>query len=118
MVPEQALEPATPTGQVVLLSEAPEGTWVRIETLPSHPGLRDRLVALGIRPGVQVEVLRRGRPGGILHLAHGLLEFMLRQEHARQMTVTPTTPEPDSGSEATPGELQAAGKALSTTLPP
>jgi len=116
MVSEQAPEPATPAGQVVLLSEAPQGTWVRIETLPSHPGLRERLVALGIRPGVQVEVLRRGRPGGILHLAHGLLEFMLRQEHAREIAVT--TPEPDSGSEATPGELQAAGKALSTTLPP
>jgi ferrous iron transport protein A len=37
---------------------------------------------------VQLEVLRRGTPGGILHLAHGLFEFMLRQEHAEEMAVT------------------------------
>jgi ferrous iron transport protein A len=98
---EQPLEPGVPAGHPELLSEAAVGTRVRIETLPSHAGLRDRLLALGIRPGVQVEVLRRGRPGGILHLAHGLLEFMLRQEHARQITVTPGTPEPDSGAVGT-----------------
>lgn len=61
---------------------------MRIECLPSHPGLRDRLLALGIRPGVQLEVLRRGTPGGLLHLAHGLFEFMLRQEHAEEIAVT------------------------------
>jgi ferrous iron transport protein A len=86
---EQPSEPGLPAGHPGPLSEVAVGTRVRIETLPSHSGLKDRLLALGIRPGVEGEVLRRGRPGGILHLAHGLLEFMLRQEHARQMTVTP-----------------------------
>jgi len=43
---------------------------------------------MGIRPGVEIEVLRRGQPGGILHLASGLLEFMLRQEQAAEMEVT------------------------------
>jgi ferrous iron transport protein A len=37
---------------------------------------------------VRLDVLRRGRPGGILHLAHGMLEFMLRREHAEQMRVS------------------------------
>ncbi len=69
------------------LSQAAAGSRVRLETLPSHPALKDRLLALGIRPGVRLDVLRRGRPGGILHLAHGMLEFMLRREHAEQMTV-------------------------------
>jgi ferrous iron transport protein A len=86
---EQPSEPGAPAGHPGPLSEAAVGTRVRIETLPSDSALKDRLLALGIRPGVEVELLRRGRPGGILHLAHGLLEFMLRQEHARQMTVTP-----------------------------
>jgi ferrous iron transport protein A len=99
MNPEQPSEPSVPAGHPELLSEVKVGTRVRIETLPSHSGLKDRLLALGIRPGVQVEVLRRGRPGGILHLAHGLLEFMLRQEHARQMTVTPD-----------PGNLRPQGR--------
>jgi ferrous iron transport protein A len=34
-----------------------------------------------------VQVVRRGRPGGILHLAHGPLEFMLRREHAAEIAV-------------------------------
>jgi Fe2+ transport system protein FeoA len=51
---------------------------VRIEQLPEGPGLRERLLALGIYPGVRLELVRRGRPGGLLHLAHGIQEFMLR----------------------------------------
>lgn len=69
------------------LSQAREGQRVRVKTLPSHPALRQRLTAMGIRPGVPLEVIRRGRPGGILHLAHGVLEFMLRHDHAAQMEV-------------------------------
>jgi ferrous iron transport protein A len=45
---------------------------------------------MGIRPGVEIEVIRRGKPGGILHLACGFLEFMLRHEHAEQITVAPS----------------------------
>jgi ferrous iron transport protein A len=49
-------------------------------------------VELGVRvqPGAEIEVLRRGRPGGILHLACGFLEFMLRHEHAQEMEVGPS----------------------------
>ena len=81
-----AAHPATPTAS---LHEVPVGQRVRIVTLPSHPHLRERLKALGIRPGVVVDVVRRGRPGGILHLAHGPLEFMLRREHAAEIQVMP-----------------------------
>ena len=70
------------------LSTAREGVKVRVERLPAQAVLRDRLVSLGVRPGVQLEVLRRGRPGGILHVACGILEFMIRQEHAAQMEVS------------------------------
>jgi ferrous iron transport protein A len=70
------------------LSSVNPGQRVRVESLPLHPGLQRRLLAMGIAPGVHVEVLRRGRPGGILHLACGLLEFMLRQEQAAEMEVS------------------------------
>lgn len=69
------------------LSQVPAGTRVSIASLPTHPGLQRRLLSMGVRPGVEVEVLRRGKPGGLLHLSSGLLEFMLRPEHAAEMDV-------------------------------
>lgn len=69
------------------LDRVPVGGRVEILCLPSDPVLQERLRALGIRPGVEVEVVRRGRPGGILHLAHGPLEFMLRRAHAAEIEV-------------------------------
>ncbi|MEA5390804.1 FeoA family protein [Cyanobium gracile UHCC 0139] len=75
------------------LSQVPAGTRVSITSLPSHPGLQRRLQSMGVRPGVEVEVLRRGKPGGILHLASGLLEFMLRHEHAAEMDVHTIAPD-------------------------
>lgn len=80
------------------LNDVPTGQRVRIESLPSHPDLRDRLWALGLRPGSQLEVLRRGWPGGILHLADGLMEFMLRREHAAEIRVSA----PDGTASAEP----------------
>ncbi|MFN7677645.1 MAG: ferrous iron transport protein A [Cyanobacteriota bacterium] len=75
------------------LSAAKKGQRLRVLTLPSHPALRQRLHSMGIQPGAEVEVLRRGFPGGILHLACGLLEFMLRQDQAAEMTVAPIPPQ-------------------------
>ena len=72
----------------VSLSDVADGSRVRLETLPQHPALRSRLVAMGIRPGVELELRRRGQPGGILHLAHGVMEFMLRREHASEIQIT------------------------------
>jgi ferrous iron transport protein A len=65
---------------------------VRIASLPSDAVLRERLLALGIRPGVVVQVVRRGRPGGILHLAHGPLEIMLRSDQASEIAVDDDSP--------------------------
>lgn len=69
------------------LSNVAQGTLVKLACLPADPVLGQRLRALGVQPGVEIEVLRRGKPGGILHLACGFLEFMLRHEHAREMEV-------------------------------
>jgi ferrous iron transport protein A len=75
------------------LSSISEGQRVRVEGLPTHPVLQQRLISMGVRPGAEIEVLRRGKPGGILHLSCGFLEFMLRHEHAEQLNVAlPTQP--------------------------
>jgi len=72
------------------LSCVAEDTKVQLQSLPAdHPVLVQRLRAMGGHPGAEIEVLRRGKPGGILHLACGFLEFMLRQEHASEMEVRP-----------------------------
>lgn len=73
---------------MVPLASVANGTAVQVEQLPSHPVLRNRLLAMGVKPGVRLQVLRRGRPGGILHLSCGALEFMLRQEHAAHLVVS------------------------------
>jgi ferrous iron transport protein A len=41
---------------------------------------------------VRLELVRRGRPGGLLHLAHGIQEFMLRQELAAGISVSMAQP--------------------------
>lgn len=74
---------------MVPLSEAVEGSDLRVDSLPDHEVLRNRLLSMGIKPGAQVQVLRRGKPGGILHVACGVLEFMIRHEHAEKVAVTP-----------------------------
>ncbi|MBW4529300.1 MAG: ferrous iron transport protein A [Aphanothece saxicola GSE-SYN-MK-01-06B] len=74
------------------LSQVPEGARVWVNCLPLHPELHRRLLAMGVRPGVEIEVLRRGKPGGLLHLSSGLMDFMLRQEQAAEMEVTLVAP--------------------------
>ncbi|MCP9885085.1 ferrous iron transport protein A [Synechococcus sp. ATX 2A4] len=69
------------------LNQVPTGARVLINCLPMHAGLQRRLHAMGVRPGAELEVLRRGKPGGILHLASGMLEFMIRHEQAAEMDV-------------------------------
>jgi ferrous iron transport protein A len=72
------------------LSGVLEGLRVRVQALPGDPVLDQRLISMGVRPGAELEVLRRGKPGGMLHLSCGFLEFMLRNEHAEQLSVIPT----------------------------
>ncbi|MFM1899476.1 MAG: hypothetical protein RLZZ216_52 [Cyanobacteriota bacterium] len=47
---------------------------------------------MGVKPGSEVQVLRRGKPGGILHVACGVLEFMIRHEQAAEMEVKAVAP--------------------------
>ena len=53
-----------------------------------EPGLRHRLEALGIKPGQQVRVLRRGWWSGPIHLRVGMTELMLRRVDAARVDVS------------------------------
>ena len=76
-------EPTT----LIPLSQARAGQRVRIHSLPLQPECRSRLAAMGIQISSELEVLRLGAPGGLLHLANGFLEFMPRRDVAHHMTV-------------------------------
>jgi ferrous iron transport protein A len=69
------------------LTSAPGGHRVELLSLPSNAALQRRLTAMGIKPGCILQVLRRGQPGGILHVACGVLEFMIRHDQAKDMEI-------------------------------
>lgn len=73
------------------LHQAKPGQHLRVLGLPTQPDLHRRLTAMGIGVGTELEVLRRGKPGGLLHLANGVIEFMLRADLAGQIAVEPVT---------------------------
>lgn len=59
----------------------------RICTLRVDPDLGQRLAALGLRPGRDIEVLRRGFLHGPLQVRVGSTDFMLRFDAARLIDV-------------------------------
>ncbi|MDM7937292.1 MAG: FeoA family protein [Cyanobium sp. CZS 48M] len=96
------MHPATEAAQNqdMKLADAPLAQPLELLTLPSSPNLEARLRAMGVKPGCQLLVMRRGSPGGILHLRMGLLDFMLRRSDAAEMEALPLSPDQD---EALPG---------------
>lgn len=73
------------------LATAPIGRVVVLLKLPQLSSLHNQLRAMGLRPGCEVRVLRRGFPGGLLHVRCGQLEFMLRRSDAAEMAIRPLT---------------------------
>ena len=49
--------------------------------------MRQRLAALGVRPGRPLSVMRRGALAGPLHLRLGTTDIILRRRHARAILV-------------------------------
>jgi len=74
------------------LGQLPAGSFATIVSLAADHRLLQRFDALGLRPGQQVEVLRRGWLSGILHLRVGMTELMLRRSGALTILVAPVTP--------------------------
>lgn len=77
---------------VTRLGLLPAGSLATILSLAADHKLLQRFDALGLRPGQQVEVLRRGWISGILHLRVGMTELMLRRSGALTILVAPLAP--------------------------
>lgn len=65
------------------LADLLPGRAATVASLAAEPRLRQRLEALGLRPGQSVQVLRRGWWSGPLHIRVGMTELMLRRRDAR-----------------------------------
>lgn len=66
----------------VQLADLAPGASATIASLSADPGLRQRLEALGFRPGQRVQLLRRAWWAGPLHVRVGMTELMLRRRDA------------------------------------
>ncbi len=70
------------------LVDLPTGATATVAALNADQGLRQRLEALGLRPGQGVQVLRRGWWSGPLHVRVGMTELMLRRRDAARVSLT------------------------------
>jgi ferrous iron transport protein A len=78
--------PAIPTA--LTLNRLVPGEWGTILALDASEELGRRLVALGLRIGKNVRLLRRARFGGPLHVRVDTTELMLRTREARCIRLT------------------------------
>lgn len=72
-----------PVGTALTLNRLDPGESGTILALEASEELYQRLVALGLRIGNSVRLLRRARFGGPLHVRVGTTELMLRTREAR-----------------------------------
>ena len=69
-----------------LLDLTPGSTAV-VASLSADAGLRQRLEALGLKPGQPVQMLRRGWWSGPLHVRVGMTELMMRRRDAARVSL-------------------------------
>ena len=69
------------------LADLPAGATATVQAVAADGGLRQRLEALGLRPGQSVQVLRRGWWSGPLHVRVGMTELMLRRRDAARVSL-------------------------------
>ena len=72
-----------------LLSDLIPGQEAVISAVHADEALHHRLVALGFRIGNRVQLMRRGRWAGPLHVRLGATDVMLRQTEADLISVAP-----------------------------
>lgn len=70
-----------------LLSDLNPGQEAVISAVHADEALHHRLVALGFRIGNRVQLMRRGRWAGPLHVRLGATDVMLRQTEADLISV-------------------------------
>jgi ferrous iron transport protein A len=69
------------------LEQLPTGRPATIKALHSHDGLRARMVALGLRTGREIAVIRRARFGGPLQVRIGNTDLVIRRNEASLIEV-------------------------------
>ncbi len=69
------------------LIDLPAGHDATILAIDGDHPLRQRLAALGLRPGRSLRLMRRGAFAGPLHLRLGTTDVILRRRHAHAITV-------------------------------
>ncbi len=79
------MKPLTP----LLLRQLATGESATIVNLDVDLELKKRLVALGMRVGKVVKVIRRAAFGGPIHVRIGTTEIILRTTEASLISVTP-----------------------------
>jgi Fe2+ transport system protein FeoA len=75
------------TAVPIRLSDVPHGVPVLIHSLEHHPAAV-RLLAMGLRPGVRVTVLRSTHSGQTLYLETPRQQYGLRRDEAMILWVT------------------------------
>jgi ferrous iron transport protein A len=61
----------------------------RITAIDSDIDLSQRLTALGLREGCQIQVLRKACFGGPLHVRVGTTELIMRRSEAQRIMAVP-----------------------------
>lgn len=64
------------------------GEYATIRAVNAEDGLQQRLNALGFRVGKRIELVRRGRFHGPLHVRIGATEVMMRSTEAHRIQVS------------------------------
>ena len=78
----------TPVTSTLTLNRLDPGEHGTILALDASEELYQRMVALGLRIGKSVRLLRRARFGGPLHVRVGTTELMLRRREAHCIRLT------------------------------
>ncbi len=86
------MAPITSITPTLTLNRLDPGECAIILALDAGEELDQRLVALGLRVGNSVRMLRRARFGGPLHVRVGTTELMLRTREACCVQLTPGSP--------------------------
>ena len=71
------------------LLEIPLGKCALIQAIDAGMVLRERMAALGLRPGREVRVLRRAWLRGPLQIRAGSTEIIIRRGEAARIRVSP-----------------------------
>jgi Fe2+ transport system protein FeoA len=72
--------------KTIRLTDAPPGARVRIIGVGNHPSV-SRLLAMGLRPGIELLIVRRAAFGHTLYLESTLQQYGIRRDEAAHLFI-------------------------------